>query len=314
MKGITKVSTVGMERGAWLELRRRSIGGSDAAAVIGLSKYASPYSVWAEKTGQLPDKEDSEALRLGRDLEDSVARRWMEQTGKRVARSNAIWYNEAYPFAHANIDRIVIGERAGLECKTTSTLDVRRFRDTEFPEQYYAQCVHYLAVTGLDAWYLAVLQFGRGFYTFELRRDEAEISALMAAEARFWQHVTDNTPPPVDGAEVTEDAIETIYRESRGETVELFGRRGILDERAALLRQKKELEERVREIDNIIKADMGEAETGETDGWRVTWTPQSRSSFQRGAFEKDHPGIDLDDYYSTTQTRAYRVKEIKEDI
>src|SRR5699024_5583358 len=108
----------------------------------------------------------------GRDLEDYVSRRWMEETGKRAHRVNAMLYNQDYPFAHADIDRAVSGENAGLECKTTSDLDIKQFKGVEFPEKYYVQCVHYLAVTGFDRWYLAVLVFGRGFYTFTLERDE----------------------------------------------------------------------------------------------------------------------------------------------
>ena len=70
--GIHKISTVGMSHDEWLEHRRRSVGGSDAAAIIGLNGWASPYSVWAEKTGRLPPKEDNEAMRQGRDLEAYV--------------------------------------------------------------------------------------------------------------------------------------------------------------------------------------------------------------------------------------------------
>lgn len=70
MNDILKVSTKGMSREDWLRQRRKSIGGSDAAAIVGLSVWASPYSLWAEKTGKLPDKADNEAMRQGRDLED----------------------------------------------------------------------------------------------------------------------------------------------------------------------------------------------------------------------------------------------------
>ena len=66
--------------------------------------------------------------------------------------------------------------------------------------QYYAQCVHYLAVTGADRWYLAVLAYGRGFFTFTLERNQAEIDALMAAEAGFWKLVEQDTPPDADGS------------------------------------------------------------------------------------------------------------------
>ena len=215
------ISTVKMSHEEWLEERRKSIGGSDAAAVIGMSRFASPYTVWMDKTGRLPEKEDTEAMRIGRDLEEYVAKRFEEASGKKVRRCNYIIRNPAYPWAHADIDRRISSENAGLECKTTSTLDIRQFNGVEFPERYYAQCVHYLAVTGLDRWYLAVLVFGRGFFTYTLERDEAEISALMEAEKLFWRCVEEDTPPAPDGSEATTDAISTVYADSNGEQLSI---------------------------------------------------------------------------------------------
>lgn len=310
---MTATSTVGMTREAWLAERKKSIGGSDAAAIIGLSKWATPYSVWAEKTGKLPEKEDTEAMRIGRDLEDYVAQRFMEATGKHVRRRNAILYNEAWPFAHANVDRLVDGERAGLECKTTNTLNVKQFHGTDFPEQYYAQCVHYLAVTGLDKWYLAVLCIGRGFFVYELERDEGEINALMDAEARFWNLVENDTPPDVDGAEATTDALTAIYREDNGDTVQLIGRDMLLSEYAALKRNRAALDERITAIENTIKQDMGEAGSAESTRYKVTWRAQERSTFQPKAFHAAHPDIDLMPYYKKTICRPFKVAEIKEE-
>lgn len=195
MRGIQRVSTKGMSREEWLMRRRKTIGSSDAAGIVGLSRWASPFSVWADKTGRAAEKEDTEAMRQGLDLEDYVARRWMEETGKRVYRLPAMLYHPKYPFAHADVDRMVVGENAGLECKTTFSLDLKQFNGEEFPVQYYAQCVHYLAVTGADRWYLAVLAYGRGFFTFTLERDQAEIDALMAAKADFWKLVEPGYTP-----------------------------------------------------------------------------------------------------------------------
>ena len=103
---ITKISTVDMDREMWLSKRRGSIGGSDAAAVLGLDTFRSPYALWCEKTGRIVPEDigDREAVRLGLDLEQYVARRWMEQTGRKVRRDNHMIYNSRYPFAHANID------------------------------------------------------------------------------------------------------------------------------------------------------------------------------------------------------------------
>ena len=83
-KNLTKISTVGMSHEEWLEYRNKTIGGSDASAILGMNNFASPYKVWAEKLGKLPPTEDNEAMRIGRDLESYVAQRFTEKTGKKV--------------------------------------------------------------------------------------------------------------------------------------------------------------------------------------------------------------------------------------
>ena len=310
---LVRFSTRSMSRPDWLAQRRKSIGGSDAAAIVGLSQYATPYTVWADKTGRLPEQEDNEAMRQGRDLEEYVADRWTEATGKTVRRSNAILYNSLYPFAHADIDRTVVGENAGLECKTTSTLNLRQFKNVEFPEKYYAQCVHYMAVTGAARWYLAVLVYGRGFFTFTLERDQAEIDALMTAERDFWKLVEQDTPPALDGLEATGEALQTLYPNSRDNSVELFGREAMLSEYVALQGQKKELTERISRIENTIKADMQEAESGRCGAYTVSWKTQTRRLFQPKEFTLAHPEIDLREFYRDSFSRPFRVREISED-
>ena len=310
---LKKKSTIGMSREEWLELRRHGIGGSDAAAIVGLSKWASPYTVWADKTGRLPDKPDTEAMRQGRDLEEYVAQRFSEATGKRVKRCNAILYNPAYPHSHADVDRMIVGENAGLECKTTSTLDVKQFRGVEFPEKYYAQCVHYMAITGADRWYLAVLVLGKEFHVYTLERDEAEIRALMDAETAFWeQYVETDTPPAADGAESTTDAIRTIYADSSQSICILFGRETLLEEYMALKSQSKALDARIAEIQNTIMEDMQDAERGECGAYTVIWKAQERETFQRKEFEKAHPEINLAEYCRVSKSRPFKVTENKE--
>ena len=314
MKGIKQVSTKGMSREDWLAQRRKTIGGSDAAAIVGLSRYSTPYTIFMDKTGRLPDKPDTEAMRLGRDLEDYVAKRWQEATGKKVRRLQAMLYNPLYPFAHADVDRMVIGEDAGLEYKTTSTLDVKQFNGVEFPEKYYAQCVHYLAVTGVKRWYLAVLVFGRGFFEFTLERDQLEIDALMTAETEFWtENVAKDNPPPPDGSQATTDALQVIYAESQDEERDLFGRETMLDEYMQLKRQKRAIEDRLGEIENSLKEDLQEAERGRCGFYTISWKSQQRSTFQPKTFAKAYPSIDLTPFYKTSSTRPFKVMEKKND-
>ncbi len=189
MKANALVRTLDMGRDEWLEWRRKGIGGSDAPAIIGLDRYRSAFDVYADKLGLKQEQPDNEAMRQGRDLEEYVASRFCEYTGKKVRRRNAILQHPEYPWMIADIDRCVVGENAGFEAKTTSVLNRTKFSQGEFPPNYYVQCMHYMAVTGAERWYLAVLVLNKAFHVFTIERDEAEIQALIAAEKDFWERL-----------------------------------------------------------------------------------------------------------------------------
>ena len=306
------VHTKDMPREEWLKYRRMGIGGSDAGAIVGLNPYATPYTVWADKTGRLPEKEDNEAMRQGRDLEQYAASRFEEATGKKVRRRNTMFQHDEYDFAVANIDREVIGERAGLECKTTSLMNLKRFKNGEFPDSYYSQCVHYLAVTGWEKWYLAVLVLNQGFYVYEIERDEDEIAALMAAEKEFWEtYVVPDVPPPVDGFQPTTEALSAIYQGGDDEIIRIDMPevvRNYMDLKAQikLLSQEKE------KCEQMLKKELGDCEKGECAGYQISWRSQERKTFDAKQFEKEHPGIILDPYYKHSQYRVFAIKEMKQ--
>lgn len=311
-KNLIKISTKDMPHEEWLEHRRKSIGGSEAAAIVGLNPWASPYSVWAEKLGMIPPKEDNEAMRLGRDLEDYVAKRFTEVTGKKVRRENNIIINPKYPFAHANVDRLIIGEDAGLEIKTTTTLNLKRFKNGEYPANYYCQCCHYMAVTGAKRWYLAVLILGKELKVFTIERDDAEICALMRSEEEFWQLVEKKTPPAADGEKSTTEAINTIYTgEDSGADVSLFGYESELSQYVALGDQIKELKKLQDGCANRLKECLGNSSRGEGTGYSVSWAPVVRSTFDLQLFARDYSDIDLSKYYKTSNYRTFKVSRIE---
>lgn len=297
----------------WLEERRKSIGGSDAAALVGMSPYATPYMVWADKTGRLPPKEDSEAMRQGRDLEEYVAKRFCEKNEKKVHIQSGIIRNPAYPYAHATIDRKVTGERAGLECKTTSAMNLKKFKNGEYPENYYAQCMHYLAVTGWERWYLAVLVLGRDFQTFTIERDEEEIKALMETERDFWEkYVACDVPPPVDGLIPTSETLSAIYPISKfGESVDLMGRERLIEDYLSTQELIKSYKRENEQRKQILQQDLGESPEGITGRYVVTWRVSSRLVFNTEAFQKDYEKIDLAPYYKTSEFRKFNIKELK---
>lgn len=308
-KNLIKISTVNMTHDEWLQHRQKSIGGSDASSIIGLNPWSSPYTVWADKLGKIPPKEDNEAMRQGRDLEFYVAERFCEATGKKVRRENHILINPDYPFAHANVDRMVVGEDAGLECKTTSSLNMKNFKNGAFPDTYYVQCVHYMMVTGCKKWYLAVLVLNKDFMVFEIERDEEEIEALAKSEAEFWKLVEEKTSPIADGTSSTSNTISVLYPESNEESVNLFAYEADLQQYIALSAQIKELEKLKDEAANKVKAFLGEAGRGESDHYRVSWTSSTRNTFDSKRFASDHKDIDLSEYYKTSSYRTFKVTE-----
>ena len=304
---ITKQSTNGYEE--WLALRHKYIGGSDAAAVVGLNAYVSPYALWAEKTGRLHGFEGNLATEVGTYLEDFVALKFAQETGKRVRKSNQSWFNDEYPWAIANIDREVMSEDAGLEIKTTSELNTKKFKNGEYPANYYVQCVHYLAVTGKQRWYLAVLIGNKEFKWFTIERDEDEIKALMEAEKQFKQLIDSDTPPIADGAASTSDTLFALYPDSRDDAIGIGAFERELENYFRLKAQRDELDEKIDGIANRIKAHLGECERGEGEKYKVTWKTQSRSTFDTKKFIADHPDVDVSAYYKKTNSRPFKVTE-----
>ena len=301
----------------WLAERRKSIGGSDAGTVCGYNKYSTPYALWGEKTGLFEPKDisEKESVRLGNDLEDYIAHRFMEKSGLKVKRCNYLLRNEDFPFAHADIDREVIGEPAGLECKSSSNYEIFHYCESnEIPPHFYCQMLHYMMVTGWNKWYLAVLCFGRGFYTFQVERSpeiEKEIEALANIERGFWAEVETKTPPDIDGLSATTEAVSKIFDHSDGYSVDLSVVEIHLRQYEAISKQIKQLEELRDEEANRIKVYMNKAEKGSCGAYSVSWKEQERKTFDRKYFEQ-HYGKIPEDCFKTSTSRPFKftVKEI----
>lgn len=131
-----EIDTKDMSSEDWLKLRRNSIGGSDAGAILGFNKYESPYSLYCKKVYPETfeqDLSDNEAIHFGNVLEDVVAKEFVARTGKKVRKHNKMMYHEEHDFMSANVDRVVIGEKAILECKTANQYKESEWKDGNVP-------------------------------------------------------------------------------------------------------------------------------------------------------------------------------------
>ena len=312
MGKIEKISTKDVSHDDWLDLRRQGIGGSDAASIIGLNPYGSAFQVYADKLGLIPQKEDTEAMRQGRDLEEYVAKRFEGATGLKVRRCNYILKNMDYIFAHANVDRLIVGENAGLECKTTSILNKHDFANGDYNDNYYVQCQHYMAVTGCDHWYLAVLVLNKGFYWWRVERNDEDIEALMTTEKEFWeQHVLKQEPPAPDGSDRAGEVIKALNATGDDElTIELFGRdyKKTFERYDELTDLISSLEQEKEQIKQSLQLEMGEATTAYAAGKKVIWKNITSNRFDSKRFKADHPQT-YEEYLKQSTSRRFEIKE-----
>ncbi len=278
----------------WLRIRKSYLTGTDAGAVCGMNPYKSAMQVYMDKTSPEIEITDNEAMRLGRDLEDYVAGRFAEATGKKVRKSNAMYVSEEHPFMMANVDRLVVGERAGLECKTASPYTADRWKDGNVPEWYYLQCQHYMKVLEADRWYLAVLIFGKGFQYCCLERDEEMLNDLVSIEKNFWEnHVQAKVLPSPDGSRSADELIQKYFHRREGAVTRMTGMDEQITRRNELAGLIKKMQAEQKVIEQELKMYLGnaEAQTGISDQYRVTWTEYETRRIDMERLKKEQPEI-----------------------
>lgn len=302
------VSTLGMEKEEWLRYRKGGIGGSDAGAVCGLNPYRTAMEVYYDKTSDEIEEIDNEAMRQGREFEEYVARRFMEATGKKVRRANALYYDERYPFMYADVDRLVVGENAGLECKTASPYMADQWKDGKIPLSYQIQCYHYMSVFQADAWYIAVLIYGKEFQFHRIERDEAVISDLMRIEENFWkEHVEKKILPEPDGSKVADNVIAERFKKSQGISLPLMGFDEKLKRRQELVEIMARMETEKKKIEQELKLYLGEAEIAENEHFRVSWKTVNSSRLDEKLLKAEMPET-YEKYKKSVSSRRFTVK------
>jgi putative phage-type endonuclease len=285
-------------REAWLKVRNDSIGGSEAAAIVGMNPWKSEYTIWLEKTGQSQQEDisENECVHFGTILEQVVADEFCRREGKKV-RKCGLFRSNKYPFMTASFDRLLVGEDAGLECKTSNAFKREEWDEGEIPPNYYVQCQHYMLVSGLPRWYIACLIGGNHFVSWVVERNDDDIAALEQAEIAFWDKVQRHIMPEVDGSESSTDSLKKMYKGGQAEPVmlpkesmDLLKR---LDELKAL---KADIDSQTKDIQNKLCAMLGDNEIGiigEGDNERkVTWkTVNGRVTIDSKKLKKDLPDV-----------------------
>lgn len=302
------VSTLNLDKREWLKYRKSGIGGSDAGAVCGLNPYRTAMQVYQDKVSEEVEEMDNEAMRQGREFEDYVAKRFMEATGKKVRRANAMFYNEEYPFMLADVDRMVVGENAGLECKTASPYMEDKWKDGNIPLSYQIQCYHYMAVCNADAWYLAVVIYGREFKYYKIERDEVVIADLIQIEKAFWEnHVMKQQIPDPDGSKLADSVIAEYYKNSIADTIPLTGFNEKLERRQELSELIGRMDMEKKKIEQELKLYLGENERAENEQFMVSWKSVQSNRLDEKRLKEEEPEI-YEKYKKSVSSRRFTVK------
>jgi len=291
--------------------RVRYIGGTDAAAILGLSRWKTPLAVWAEKTGQIEPEDISERLnvKLGNMLEDAVAKLFAEETGKKVHRANETIAHRKHDFLCANIDRRVVGEDAILECKTASGWKAKEWEGEEIPTEYIVQVMHYLMVTGASKGYIAVLIGNEKFVWKEIPRDEQMIKQMMAREVEFWEkYVVPKTMPTL----IKHNDDETLYKLFPVQTEEKTAQFGdeqmrIVESIQAMTADVMALERQIDKAKNELKAVMQDAAVAAFGDKKVaTWKEVTSNKLDTKAFKEAHPDV-FGKFSVESKSRVFRL-------
>ena len=319
-------------REEWLAWRRTGITATDAAALVGLSRWSSPYSVWANKAGLLPEDEASDAMEFGTRAEPMLSQWFHDRTGMWVRGEQSWCANPAEPWMLATVDGFAVEdgndgvgprrrELGGVEHKTTS--DSPGEWDTAIPDDIMCQVQWQMAVTGMPRTWLSTLHLGfRVRYVVRvIERDEDDIAALIAAARPFWlDHCLTGIAPPACGLDATTMALGSVWTgDTKLDAVEADA--DLAAARALILVIKEQIkykEDGVTAAENQIKAALGDhtALTAGTDAKGrpivlATWNPSETTRLDVKRITAELPDV-CAPYMTTKQTRTLLIKQFKE--
>lgn len=323
-------NTKKMSKYEWLKERGKGIGGSDASSVVGLNPYKSSVSVYLEKLNYLKNNinntddktinsilnkntqhiEDTiytnYKMELGNKLKDFVAKEFALKTNKKVRNINGILKNDKYPFAIANIDRAIVGEKAFLECKVSGSYFKGEWKNG-VPINYKVQCYHYMAVTGATHCYVAALIGNEDLVIHKIDRDEEIIEDIMKLEKMFWEKCVlgDNIPIP-DGSDDYSKVLKNLYKESKEEEIILFEKENYLNRYDDVVGLIKELDSEKKAIEQYIQSQMKEYEIAYIGDRKISWKKQSKNILDSKRLKKEHPDL-AKKYMKTTTSRVFRI-------
>lgn len=262
----------------WAVPRHTGIGGSEAAAVIGVSPWTTPLDLYLRKVGLAPEFETTEVMEWGNRLEPIVLQKFREASGYIVIPGDEANYQHRHPvddFMIAHVDGLYErpdGQCGVLEVKTTSAYGKADWEE-DVPVHYAIQGQHYAHVVDVDWIAFAVLIGGNHFRWIEVKRNDRFTKALVKAERDFWERVVTEEPPPATGKDSKALSVLFPHEDSDPEPVVMPPEASYWDDqRKQAIADIKDAEERKAAAEAWIKEFLGTAAYGALPGGgRYSW-------------------------------------------
>lgn len=307
-------STTDISREEWLELRRTGIGGSEAAAIVGLHKYTTPSEVFLDKLGQLPEKEQNDYMLVGSCMEEGVLKVFQKKTGIEAIPFKVMVRSREYPWMLANIDASCkVGEEYGVvEVKMPASLD--GWKDDSVPDYAHLQLMHYLAVLGWSFGYItAVLPGHKPFYKL-IQRDEEVIRYLVEKEREFWQCVEKKEMPAL---QFNSSLVKAAFPKATEPTIVLDSE---LAEHCRLIKQFKNAEKGIAQLREELETELkvalgahcGGVVMSEVGNFEVRWANRNRRALNTALVKERFPEV-AEVCTEDSSSRYFDIVEVKED-
>jgi putative phage-type endonuclease len=298
-----------------IPFRAVTLGGSDAAAACGVDPYRSRVMLWLEKTGRV-ERVVGEAARWGTLLQHVIMEALahdgyaieqpldvMQETYNGVQDPERAWL-KGHPDGFLALGDEWATERAVLEIKTAGAWAHRA--NGAIPAPYQVQCQVYMHLTGLHRALLAVLVGGQRLELHELERDAHQVELILALMADFYRYVEADELPAPDGSESARDALGLYYPETQvGKLVRADKTtEKLVIELRARKEQKDAIGEQIRELENRLKAWIGDADTlvSRSDVKLATWRNVVSTRLDQTRLKAEAPHV-FAQYAVTSDTR-----------
>lgn len=289
--------------------RQRYLGGSDVAAILGISPWRTPLDAYLDKVeGKRPDDPaKAQIFRRGARMEPYILDLLTEEHGIHIVNRGQRYLDQQHDFIAAEIDaESASGEN--IEVKTANQFAAKNWGEQftdEIPVYYTAQAMHGMMVREAPATIFPVLIGSDDFRVYRVERDDETIAAIRAKEVEFWDRVQRRDPPPA----TTVSDVMRLFERDAGTGIEAD------DDILEVFNRLKEIKKRIKfdeadaeEAEKLIKLYLGEHSILQFGAKKLcTWKTQTAQLFELDKFRTKHPAI-AEKFTKTSTSRVLRLK------